>query len=320
MGTTQAFFLGKFLYANSSTPSNFTVFVFHEQESNSSNQHTDFLICHLLQELGQKKSLDKTKALLKQAVHIPSDFIGIGAQLQLFAAVASSIFLGEGSVSTDTLKYLIHILGRNKKSFHDQIALNIFFAAKFLFAIDRRVQRWLRMCKQASVSCTQVNDNILNIDDLIDQVLSRSFQMNFPTSFKKIKNLPCNAPSVKSKQANAWNEGEGNGRNKKKQKSKNKNRNQVKNTAQDEEFTVAEGKTWQETFTKQLPHNHPTWEGKIKMCARWYIKGNCYNNCQRVAIHIMKDKIPADKKAHMLTFMKKCRKAAEEQLTHWVGA
>ncbi len=157
LGTTQALFLGKFLYANSSTPSNSTFFASHKQEPNSSNQQTDFLICHLIQEQGQKKSLHEIKASLKQAVHVPSDFIGFGTQLQLFAA-ALSIFWGEQSVCRDKLKYLLLLLGCNKKSFCDQIALDRFFAAKFIFAIDRRVQRWLRMCKQVSVSCTQLND------------------------------------------------------------------------------------------------------------------------------------------------------------------
>jgi hypothetical protein len=198
LGITQALFLGEFLYANFSTPSNFTNFAFHKQEPNSSNQQTDFLICHLIQEQGQKKTHNKIKALLKHAIHVPLDIVGLGTQLQLFAA-ALSIFFGKENVCTDKLKYLLLLLGCNKKRFCDQIALNKFFATKFLFAIDRRVQRWLRMCEQASVSCTQVNDNILNFDNLLDQVLNRSFQMNLPTSFKKIKNSPCNAPSVESK-------------------------------------------------------------------------------------------------------------------------
>jgi hypothetical protein len=40
-GTTQALYLGDFLYDNLSSPSNFTVYTFHEQESNSLNQQTD---------------------------------------------------------------------------------------------------------------------------------------------------------------------------------------------------------------------------------------------------------------------------------------
>jgi hypothetical protein len=65
LGTTQALFLREFLYADSSTPSNFTVFTFHEQEPNSANQQMDCFICHLIQEQGQKMSLDEIKTSLK---------------------------------------------------------------------------------------------------------------------------------------------------------------------------------------------------------------------------------------------------------------
>ncbi len=54
------------------------------------------------------------------------------------------------------------------------------------------------------------------------------------------------------------------------------------------------------------------------MCARWHIKGDCYDNSQRVASQITNAKIPVDKKAHMLTFMKKSCKAAKKS-TWFVG-
>ena len=89
-------------------------FVFHEQETNSSNQQTDYLICHLVQEQGQKKSLDEIKASLKQTVHVPKDFTGLGTQLQLFPT-ASSIFFGSESICTEKLNQLLLLVGQNKK-------------------------------------------------------------------------------------------------------------------------------------------------------------------------------------------------------------
>jgi hypothetical protein len=65
LGTTNALFVGGFLYADSSTPSNFTIPAFHKQESNLDNCQQDYLICHLIQVEGQKKSLEEIKALLK---------------------------------------------------------------------------------------------------------------------------------------------------------------------------------------------------------------------------------------------------------------
>ncbi len=263
-GTTQALYLGDFLHANLSSPSNFTIFAFHEQEPNSLNQQTDYLICHLIQEQGQKKFINDIKAPLKQTVHVPKDFVGLGTQLQLFAT-ASSMFFGRESFCTEKLNQLLLLVRRNKKPFRNQITLDKFFTVKFLFAVDWRVQRWLRSCKQASIARTQVNNNVLEFKDLLKEVLSGAFQINLPASFKKVAN---SSNKEETNHATAGNKGKGNGGNKKKRKSKKGSGNLVKNSAQDKDFQLATGKSWKNTFSKQFPQDRPSWEGKVKMCAR----------------------------------------------------
>ncbi len=135
MGTVQALHVGNFKHADSSTPSNFTVFAFYEQAPKSSAQHMDYLVCHLIQEQGQKKLLDEIKSSLKQTVHVPKDFDGLGSQLILLA-MASAIFFGKESICTERLNQLVLLVGQNKKALRDQIALDNFFAARFLFAVD----------------------------------------------------------------------------------------------------------------------------------------------------------------------------------------
>jgi hypothetical protein len=159
--------------------------------------------------------------------------------------------------------------------------------------------------KQASFSRTQVNDNILKFKDLLKQVLNGVFNLNLPAAFKKIKKPTKTAAVDENKQAAAGNDEKGNGGNRRKCKNMNGNSNLVKNKTQDKDFVPKEGKTWKDTFNKQFLQDRPTWDGKVKMCARWHIKGDCYDNCARVISHITKDKIPADKKAGFLTFMKK---------------
>jgi hypothetical protein len=95
-------------------------------------------------------------------------------------------FFGKDSVCTSSLNQLLTMIGRNKKSFQDQIALDEFFSAKFLFAIDKQVQHWLRLCKTAHNSRTQVNKRILQFKDLIDTVLNGTFHMKLPPSFAKV--------------------------------------------------------------------------------------------------------------------------------------
>jgi hypothetical protein len=60
--------------------------------------------------------LEEKKASLKQAVHISSDYNGLGTQIQLFAA-ASNIFFGGYSICTTNLWQLRLLVSQNKKSF-----------------------------------------------------------------------------------------------------------------------------------------------------------------------------------------------------------
>jgi hypothetical protein len=129
--------VGGFLYADSSTPNNFTIFALHKQEPNLDNCQHNYLIGHLIQVEGQKKSLDEIKALLKQSVHVPSKFNGLGTQIQLFGA-ALTIFFGEDSVFTSNLNQLLTMIGRNKKSFWNLIALVEFFSAILIFCIKTK--------------------------------------------------------------------------------------------------------------------------------------------------------------------------------------
>ena len=91
----------------------------------------------------------------------------------------------------------------------------------------------------------------------------------------------------------------------------------MSNLAQDEEFKVRASETWKDTLSKQLPHDRPFWDEalKVKICTRWHIKGDCFNNCTHKASHITKEKMPLEKKALFLAFMKKCRICLEEAST-----
>jgi hypothetical protein len=97
---------------------------------------------------------------------------------------------------------------------------------------------------------TQVNVNIFNFDNLLREVLNGSFNMSLPATFNNIvKANPADNP----KQASSRVKGEGNGRDKKKRESKNRNGILAKNMSQDNNFKVATGKMWKNTFSKQLP-------------------------------------------------------------------
>jgi hypothetical protein len=185
-GTTNTIYIGQFKWSGPSTPNNFTIFSFREQEPHTDRRQEDYMVCHLIKEEGQKKSVNEIQASLKQSVHIPSDVNGLGIQIQLFAK-ASRIFFGEESILTECLNQLHLEIARNKSSFKNKIALDEFFMAKFMFAINRQVQRWLKSCERAENSQNEVNDKCLDLDEVIEQVLNGTFGMTLPPAFMKVK-------------------------------------------------------------------------------------------------------------------------------------
>jgi hypothetical protein len=157
-GTTNALYISQFQWSDASTPSNFTIFAFQEQAPHTDSRQEDYMVCHLIREEWQKKSVNEIKAALKQSVHIPSNVNSLGIQIQVFAK-ASRIFFGEESVLTECLNQLHLKIARNKSSFKNEIALNEFFAAKFMLAIDRRVQCWLKSCEEHKTPATKSTTN-----------------------------------------------------------------------------------------------------------------------------------------------------------------
>jgi hypothetical protein len=123
---------------------------------------------------------------LKQTVHVPTEFNNMGTQFQLFAA-ACEVFFGDESVFSTSLRQLLITIGRNKKTFRDHIALDDLFVAKFMFTVDRRIQRWLGMCERTTVSRSQVDDRVLQFDNLLEDILNGQFNMTLPVTFKKVQ-------------------------------------------------------------------------------------------------------------------------------------
>jgi hypothetical protein len=172
-------------------------------------------------------------------------------QIQLFTAVAN-IFFGKESICTTNLRQLLLQITRKKKRFCDQIALDEFFAEKFLFAVNRRVQHWMKMCEQAYHTCAKVKNYILQFNDLIDKVLNGTFHLILPSTFKKVLGTISIAESKSGKPKKEGGKGGD-----KKQKNKNSNGNIVKNPGQPEEFKPKDRESWKDTFSQNSPTGPP---------------------------------------------------------------
>ena len=107
---------------------------------------------------------------------------------------------------------------------------------------------------------------------------------------------------------------------KRRQKNENGNGNLIKNPSPDEDLALKTGELWADTFSKKLPKERPSWDGKINKCARWHIKGDCYDDCSRKESHVGKDKIPADKKSKFPDLHVEVPRSGKRKLTPCVRA
>lgn len=240
---------------------------------------------------------------MKQEVIVPKDYTSLGVQLQYFVG-AIEIFFGSDSIATLEMRRLLLQVGRNKKQFRDMIALDEWFAARFLLAIDKRFQRWLNECKKATVSRSDVNDRILDFSDVIEMVLNGTFTMPLPPSFQKV-----NSEDATDKRSGDNLVKEGSGKKQKSDKKEKKDSAPVKNNSQHDSFKMKAGETWKKTFKSAHADSRPSWNGEKtkKMCIRWHIHGECFESCDRKESHVPKEDIPADKVVEMCTFIAKCR-------------
>jgi hypothetical protein len=157
------------------------------------------------------------------------------------------------------------------------------------------------MCKLATVSCSQVDNRVLHFNLIIDNILNGQFRTILPATFKKVNdnlNIVVTSGDDDSKI-------EGNKRRKKNQESGNV----VKNTEQLKEFKMANRESWDKIFWPQCPKECPNFSKDCKMCARWHIKGDCFDTCPCILSHIPGSKITPKQKEAFLGFMKKCWKS-----------
>jgi hypothetical protein len=85
--------------------------------------------------------------------------------------------------------------------------------------------------------------------------------------------------------------------------------NAVKNAEQLKEFKMASGESWEKIFWSQCPNEYPNFSKDCKMCARWHIKGDCFNTCPCALSHVPGSKIMPKQKEAFLGFMKRCQES-----------
>ena len=68
------------------------------------------------------------------------------------------------------------------------------------------------------------------------------------------------------------------------------------------------GETRRSTFCGNCIEDRVNWSGtKIKMCPRWFSKGECFSDCCHSESHVPDSSIPDEKRTEYSDYLKKIR-------------
>ena len=270
-----------------------SAFCFKKGKALKNNQNARALVLHLISEQGKGKTLDELKASAKQTVEVPTDVGSLEDQLKIFGAVLT-IMAGEENPITKGIESLLSEIKDNSLEFESLIEADVAYAAKILYAVDTRTQRFLLQCKRKK-DREEVNERLVDFSDLSESCLGQSFNISLPPAFKG-QSTSVIDPFKASEQT-----GE-------KRKRGDADENHVVNNDQVAEFKMKPEEDWRNNFRNVCMHDRPSWDQNGKMCTRWHIRGDCFKDCKNKASHVGKDKIPNDKKEGMQKYIQTVRR------------
>ena len=168
-----------------------------------------------------------------------------------------------------------------------------------MLAVVMRIQRWFGMCERTTVSRSQVDDRVLQFDSLMEDILNGQFIMTLTATFKKVQGnqYKVNHNDTAGKGGSKGDPGDKGGPEKLDKHGKKRVIDQelvgsrVINDQQCNEFNLTVGEKWN-NFKAKCTKSCPDWNNQVKMCARWHIKGDCFNTCQRAISHVSCSKVP----------------------------
>ncbi len=292
-GTAKALYSGKFIYMNPGAPSNFSAFVFYEEQATARSDHNSrHVLFHFQQSKGIGLTADEIQASTKQTCRIPQDYVSLGNQLEFFHG-AFCIFFCRESSSAKKMNELLLCYGRHSQDFKEMIAADSTFPAQFLYAVDTRVQKWLRACKKAK-SRDLVEDSYLEFADLIRSVELKSFSTALPAAVSNPADANDKSLKEPSKKQNKID--------KEKPDRERLEKELVKSDHPHQDLLLNDRDDWKKLFAGKHVEDRPK-----GLCLRWFFAGDCFSSCRHKKSHIQGGELSDEQVKALQAFAKKCR-------------
>ena len=244
---------------------------------------------------GKGLSNDDVESALKQGVKVPKSIEEMRFSIFNTTATASFFFSKWSLLSSKLLDVHNHLV-RHYPIYEASLAEDSLFTAKFLFAIDTRIQIWLKMCEIKEFR-EDVDDKLLNFDEVLNQVILRSFNISLPPSIQHIfeKKQPkridqdLNGPGPKRKRGN--------------DQERDERSTRILNDGKLDKWILN-----QDQYTNKLRHNsslksRPKLED-TPVCHRFHSRGYCFDNCGNKATHIASNKLPTETQKDYFNWLK----------------
>ena len=285
-GVITSIFNGGFTRSYDDSPSNFSTFSFPEKKIFAKHAITDCIILQLKEISGKGLFNDNVEAALKQGIEIPTSIDAMRYSIFNVAA-ASKFFFGDYSLLSQALIKAHNHIVHNRTTYLSLHSQDNMFIAKFLFAIDTRMNLWLESCEESQMR-DEVDDDLINFSEILNQVRIRNFDYKLPPSIRNVmeKNTRLDSSDTRSPPN---------------KKGKFNQEETSKRVSNDDTIT-----TWmldQDTYTNTLRNNdtlkkRPKIDDTI-MCHRYHSKGYCFDNCNNKKSHIASSSLdPKTKKAY----------------------
>ena len=233
---------------------------------------------HILSKNTEGKLLEEIKASQIQEVKVPKSFEELHQVLRFYSGITSILFGSRSALAEGVTSFASTILDE-KIIFKGRIAADSKTSTKILYAMEIRIQRWLRECEKYD-DRSMVNDRLVCFDEVFEMVMNCTLNVVLPPNFiKSTPKIPMATPP-----GGGEDNKNGNKKEKKRKQGDDEDARIIKNTAPITEFLMRQGEIWKRDFSGKCSRDQPKW-GEEWMCARWHIRGECFVNCNNKSSH-----------------------------------
>ena len=296
-GLIQSLYNGDLLWHNSVDPKNLSVFMVFKRGVMETEQKSRYLLFHLQEKQGSKRSVEEILASTKQTIRVPTSFHEMVYQLRCFRGLIQ-VFLGHQSFVVRQLVDLTAKVENLEERLTAASHSDEKFIAAFLYSIDLMCQEFLKECKLKS-DRSFVDEQLLDFDSVIQRVRLQQFPSYLPPTFTSVDSGSKGEDMVvrNSKRRKLGGEDD---------LPEDKGSNIVQNESQPEEFKMAPGESWEKDWCGRVADGRPSW-GKNKMCPRFHTKGYCFKQCRNKASHVPFSRVPDAKRKEYKQWMADAR-------------